>query len=500
MQSGDFMTRIQVFILSVFILAAPFAMAGPTVITDNRIHDLTITPVLGRGYSISTNTFQSTCLGNIKVTEPSYDFTYLFNSIVLEGEGSGELESKIDVTTFSESFRNELLKRIGIRDEEKTGMIETYHSHNIYVEINLNSYYASLDESSSKMSDSAGKLLENNDILGFFSSCGSYYVRSIGRNAKFIAIFTYKTKTREPDPEFEEDLEAEINGFGKGIKEKLQDDVIGSATSALGVMTDREFRKKAASKKLTINVAAFGLGKNESATLISYDIGTFKSAIADAFMSMQNPRTGKVSSIEVVPWVENTDFQVLIKLEEETEIIEEGEPKKDTTSEVSENSSEKKEQKTRKLLLYEKKNILNQNAEFYAEIERMDRRMLNLYYKAKICRAYIDENWKASGFLKLEYRNKHVLNNKVGETYPLVKLDALLTAKKVDQLLDQEEKFIYGDGLSDKGSAQCMKDIMSKGIFKVSYRDIKSCDNIIKKMTDVENKVIENHCMPMLAR
>jgi len=494
------MKRIQVSLLSVFLFIAATAFGGPTVITDNRIHDLTITPVLGRGYSISTNTFQSTCLGNIKVTEPSYDFTYLFNSIVLDGEGSGELESKIDVTTFSESFRNELLKRIGIREEEKDGMIETYHSHNVYVEINLNSYYASLDESSSKMSGSASKLLENNDILGFFSSCGSYYVRSIGRNAKFIAIFTYKTKTREPDKNFEEDLEAEINGFGKGMKEKLLDDVIGSATSALGVMTDRDFRKKAASKKLTINVAAFGLGKNESATLISYDIATFKAAIADAFMSMQNPRTGKVSSIEVVPWVENTDFQVLIKLEEDTEVVEESEPKTDTTVEVSDNNSEKKETKTRKLLLYEKKNILNQNAEFYAEIERMDRRMLNLYYKAKICRAYIDENWKTNSFLKLEYRNKQVLNNKVGETYPLVKLDALLTAKKVDQLLEQEEKFIYGDGMSDKGSAQCMKDIMSKGIFTVSYRGIKSCDNVIKKMTDVENKVIENHCMPMLAR
>jgi len=495
------MTRIQVFLLSVVCLMAPLAMAGPTVITDNRIHDLTITPVLGRGYSISTNTFQSTCLSSISVTEPSYDFTYLFNSIVLEGEGSGELESKIDVTTFSESFRNELLRRIGMNEEDEKGMIEKYHKHNIYVEINLNSYYASLDESSAKMSGSASKLLESSDILGFFSSCGSYYVRSIGRNAKFIAIFTYKTTSREPDPAFEEDLEAEINGFGKDIKEKITDDIIGSAATALGAMTAREFKKRAASRKLTINVAAFGLGKNESATLISYDIDTFKSAIADAFMSMQNPRTGKVSSIEVVPWVENTDFQVLIKLEEETEIVEEDDSETtSTTNETDEKNTEKKDQKTRKLLMYEKKNILNQNAEFFAEIERMDRKMLNLYYKAKICRAYIDENWKSNGFLKMQYRDKHVLNNKVGDTHPLVKLDALLTAKKVDDLLEQEKTFLYGDSLSDQGSARCMKDIMSKGIFKISYRDIKSCDNVIKKTTDVENKVIENHCMPMLAR
>ncbi|MBU3916184.1 hypothetical protein KKA14_11680 [bacterium] len=293
--------------------------AGPTVITDNRIHDLSITPVLGRGYSIATNTFQSTCLNKINVTEPSYDFTYLFNSIELEGEGSGELESKIDVNSFSEAFRNELVKRLipSLQTNKAQGE-ETYFNHNIYVEINLNSYYASLDESETKMSSSAAQLLVNNDIPGFFSSCGSYYVRSIGRNSKFVAIFTYKTKDRNPDKNFESDLEAEITGFGTEIKDKIGQQVLESAVAALGVDTSRDFRKKASSRKLTINVAAFGLGKNEEATLISYDIETFKDSIANAFISMQNPKTGKVSSIEVVPWVENTDFQALIKLEEDT--------------------------------------------------------------------------------------------------------------------------------------------------------------------------------------
>ena len=481
--------KVTTFLFIFFSFLTMSVQASPTVITDNRINDLSITPVLGRGYSISTNTFQSTCLKTINTTEPSYDFTYLFNSIQLEGEGSGELESKIDVKTFSEAFRNELLKRLVTTDKGRKGVEETYFKHNIYVEINLNSYYASLDESQAAMSPSAAKLLMNNDIPGFFASCGSYYVRSIGRNAKFVAIFTYKTKDRKPDKKFEENLEAEINGFGKDISEKVRQDVIESAAAALGAKTDREFRKRASSKKLTINVAAFGLGKNEKATLISYDIDSFKASIAAAFISMQNPRTGKVSSIEVVPWVENTDFQSLIKLEEETEV--EIKPA---------DGAAPGKKKTRKLLLYEKKNILNMNAEFFAEIERMDRKMLNLYYKAKICRAYIDENWKNRGILKTEYRKKNVLNNKVGGAYPLVKLDRLLTQKKIDLLLETENRFIYGDGLADKGSSRCMKDIMRLGIFKISYRDIKSCDNVIRKMEDVENQIIENHCMPMLAK
>ncbi len=487
------MKLLKVLIVIYLVFPVLDVIAGPTVITDNRIHDLSITPVLGRGYSIATNTFQSTCLNKINVTDPSYDFTYLFNSIELEGEGSGELESKIDVNSFSEAFRNELVKRLIPPSINRAPGVETYFNHNIYVEINLNSYYASLDESEAKMSTSAAKLLVNNDIPGFFSSCGSYYVRSIGRNAKFVAIFTYKSREKKPDENFEADLEAEINGFGSSIKNQFTQDVVESAVTALGGSAAREFRKKAASRKLTINVAAFGLGKNEKATLISYDIESFKASIADAFISMQNPKTGKVSSIEVVPWVENTDFQALIKLDEDTE-------ETPAAAEGQQEGSQASEKKPRKLLLYEKKNILNQNAEFMAEAERMDRKLLNLYYKAKICRSYIDENWKGNGFLKMEYRNKNVLNNKVGGTYPLASLDRLLTQQKIDDLLETEEKFLYGDGGADKGWTQCMKDIMKQGIFKVSYRDTPSCDTILEKMEDTENQIIENHCMPMLAK
>lgn len=484
----------KILLLICFALSVLDVFAGPTVITDNRIHDLSITPVLGRGYSIATNTFQSTCLNKVNVTEPSYDFTYLFNSIELEGEGSGELESKIDVRSFSEAFRNELVKRLIPSFRNREPGEETYFNHNIYVEINLNSYYASLDESETKMSSSAAQLLVNNDIPGFFSSCGSYYVRSIGRNAKFVAIFTYKSRERKPDRKFESDLEAEITGFGKEMKNRLAQEVLESAVVAMGGTSALEFRKRAASRKLTINVAAFGLGKNEKATLISYDIDTFKQSIADAFISMQNPKTGKVSSIEVVPWVENTDFQALIKLEEDTEPVA---PPAEGEQADAEAAGEKE---PRKLLLYEKKNILNLNAEFMAEGERMDRKLLNLYYKAKICRKYIDENWKNSGSLKLEYRNKNVLNNKVGGTYPLTRLDQLLTQAKIDDLLEDEYRFLHGDGGSNKGWSQCLKDIMRQGIFRVSYRDTPSCRTVLANMEDKENQIIENHCMPMLAK
>ena len=48
--------------------------SSPYVISDDRIRSLDITPVLGRGYSIMTNSFLSTCLMVNDVTIPSYNY------------------------------------------------------------------------------------------------------------------------------------------------------------------------------------------------------------------------------------------------------------------------------------------------------------------------------------------------------------------------------------------------------------------------------------------
>ena len=44
------------------------------VISDDRVRSLDIAPVLGRGYSIGTNSFQSTCLIVDEATTPSYNY------------------------------------------------------------------------------------------------------------------------------------------------------------------------------------------------------------------------------------------------------------------------------------------------------------------------------------------------------------------------------------------------------------------------------------------
>lgn len=513
----------KIFAAAGVLVISGIVYSGPTVIQDNRITNIATTPVLGRGYSISTNTFQSTCLTGIKLTEPSYDFTYTFDSLEKESD-----LRYIDTKSFSSEFRNQLKNKVFSEvkteesTEERTGTKTTTaavttetktFSHHIFVVINLNSYYSSVDESNTKMSNTAAQLILNKDLPGFFSSCGSYYVRSIGRNAKFVSIFTYKTQAETTDARFETQLEEQIKGFGKKMEKTMnKGEGEEEATGEEGETTRErtvstidhasyEFRRNASSRQLTITVAAFGLGKNEKATLISYDIDTFKAAIKDAFLSMQNPRTGKVSSIEVVPWVENTEFQDLIKLHED-EPAAGIKPEKEAKGE---SGTEPLKTKKRKLLLYEKKQLLNQNAEFLAEIERADRNMMNIYYKAKICKQQIDINYKNQGSLKPEYRNSKILNNRTGETILLSKLDQVLTNERIDGFLKREKVFMYGSSgvpgaTSGGGAAVCMKKIMRSGIFRVSYREFKECNDLIEKMANAEDETVENYCMPILTR
>jgi len=82
----------------------------------------------------------------------------------------------------------------------------TETSHIIEVTVNLVTYYASVDEAQSKIGKSAASLLVNKDIPGFFSSCGPYYVRSIGREATLLSFFEYTTKSTERDSEFETNI------------------------------------------------------------------------------------------------------------------------------------------------------------------------------------------------------------------------------------------------------------------------------------------------------
>ncbi len=496
------------------LLAALFytgVLAGPTIIRDKRISDLAMTPTLGRGYTIVTNTFQSKCLDNIVITDPSYDFTYKFETMTTNNikHLSTMVNFGLKVPVKAVTVSGGMSASASHTSQETT--------HNIFAEINMDTYYASIDEARTRLGSAAAQMLRNNDIPGFFSSCGSYYVRTLGRNARFISIYSYTTKTQKSDVSFEANLKAEVmamsmTGVGDGAcgasaqcggptataSTNQNANLGGGVTSmdsfvgqpntggggakvggAAGAAGGMKMNMKSLSEqyKLTITSRAYGLGKNEGATLISYDVPTFKAAIKDAFISMQNPMTGKVTTMEIVPWVENTEFQNLIALE------------KEVVDPVT----------NRTMLLYKKKQILNGNAEFLAEIERHDRNLMNIYYKSKICKQTIEANWmKDNTTIQPEYKEMFIGNNR----FPLkkMKLQKLLTqhltTAKIEQLIKDEEKFMYGA----QGANVCIMKLLESGMFVKSYRMIPECKKLRGNLSAVINDVIDNYCMPEMAK
>jgi hypothetical protein len=528
------MTYRNMFFVVIFtFLSVTCIFASPTIIRDSRVSDTAVTPVLGRGYSIGTNTYQSTCMENVVITEPSYDFTYSFESMedkvttttTTDTTGRREVSTEEGTTskpqyssnyrwgsrtyTWSKDIRNVYKKMVSKVGQFKESGEKKLYTHIVNVNIDLHSYYASVDESKSIMSENAAKLLTENDLAGFFSSCGPYYVRSIGRHAVFQSFFEYQTEDSKRDESFEGKLEEQIKGFRVAVYSYSR--TSGGKTDYSGEWEGRRvaysdpakqeelaetFNEEASKRRLTITTMAYGLGKDQKATLISYDIDTFKAAIKDAFLSMQNPRTGKVEQIEVVPWVENIAFQNVLNIKDEDEYVDvldsEGKPVVGSDGKTVQ----------RKLMLYEKKLLMNENAEFIIEIDRVDRNIMNMYYKAKLCRRNIDMNWKkreGKKFteIKPEYQNAFVQNKyDLSKTLPLKELDDIVSDARIKEILDTHNEFMYGTG---GGASNCMREIMKRGIHKVSYREVEACQPVIENMGELQNDTIEHYCMPELA-
>jgi len=464
-------------VLAVLGLSMP-VYAGPTLIKDSRVRDLTATPVLGRGYSISTNTFQSTCLKDVVITEPSYDFQYTFREYDKSSMRSSSATSKTAVSVSYWWVR-------GTIDMSGSSSSKTEaSSKHMVATLNMDSYYASVDEASTPLSDAAVELLARQDLPGFFAACGPYYIRGINRNAKFVSIFSYQSKSSKSDAAFAYSLKLRMRSFWGGASVNSS----GSFTSS----------NEDSSRSLTIRTRGWGLGKNEDASLISYDIESFKAAIKQAFISMQNPLTGRVTSMEVVPWVENTEFQRNVNIRANDEIAGVEVP------------------------LYEKKDILNQNAEFMTEASRAARARLNIYYKARVCKNNIKAAWYRDGKLTKEYANSKLRNLRTGESKVTLKaLDSALKDSEIQKLWKGYQDFMYagkanvakclGDLMADPDDkdarAKSQKDLDGKdrpsgsgrGLYLKRFTEHKSCQAIEKDFAAQLAMIIDDHCMPELA-
>lgn len=447
--------------LATLVATMPAAHAGPTVLRDDQLRDLAVTPVLGRGYSLATNTFQSTCLTDIQRTKPSYNFYYKFEQI--EKDGTSKSTTSTSGTGSASGGAWGIKFKVSASGSSSVIDGKTYHSQHIQVTIDVEAYYSSVDESKARINDPARELLTSNDIPGFFDACGMYYARSIGRRAQFVSLFSYKTESTSRDTAFEAKLEAELKGWGQ--------------QASVSVERSSKFSQEASSKYLTIESTAIGLGKDDKASLIAYDLDTFRKAIKDAFVSMQQDDTGQVISMEVVPWVENADFQRILKL---------GQAK---TLEGGKTVSP-----------YAQKRILNQNGEFLAEVDRVARAKLNVYYKAKQCRSQIDLDYKDQNgtSFRPEWAAKKSVNHRSGGTIPLTELDTAVSKANIDKLFEEHRSFLYGDGKGDSGAVACVQALLDGGISTRSHREFPSCGPVEQQFGVISGRLADEHCMPKL--
>ena len=158
-------------------------------------------------------------------------------------------------------------------------------------------YFSGLKEESSPITADAKNLLETQDYIGFFNSCGTNYVRSIRRAQEITAIFKFNSQSR--------DLAQE---FAAGIK-------VHSGTSAIdeSILDKKKF--SLIKESLEIKVLAYGLGLNTrgESMIVSTSVGNYNNVVEFAFRSftetIDSSNVGMVYALEFVPWVDNPSFQ-----------------------------------------------------------------------------------------------------------------------------------------------------------------------------------------------
>jgi len=170
-------------------------------------------------------------------------------------------------------------------------------------------YYSSVKEEISPLSNDAYTLLDKQDYVGFFKSCGSNYVRSIRRAQEVIAIFKFHSSSSTVAAEFAVGLK--VSGWGSRVESNFS------------------YKSKFSSiaSSLEIKILGFGMGLNEegSDTLVATSLDEYNEVMKFAFRSMtqseNSAHIGMIYGIEVVPWVDNTAFQVASKLLDEDILI-----------------------------------------------------------------------------------------------------------------------------------------------------------------------------------
>lgn len=390
-------------------------------ISDLRIQDHDITPVLGRGYSVATGGLQSSCLGVVERTKPSYDFISFFT----EFKGDSEIDRKSAWSGTIKYTKSYWWSRKTIEGSYSvTGSSNTKKKqHHIIFTMKTERYYSSVDEITAELSDSALSLLESGQYISFFQACGPNYIRGIRRAAELSAIFSYESTNSRFNYKTDSDIKSAVSGWWRPTTNNKS-----SSSSKID--------SNAMRSSLTINIRGFGLALNEEGadSMIATSMEDVKKVMDFAFQSMQTIGTGMVQGIEIVPWVDNPQFQVAAGLGDILQKCDDGDD-----DEENDDKDEGEETTCTVVSTEMKKMSLSTNGEYVATMNHVLRKKIDILHDMQQCRtmlheftdddlqAFLINHKKDDGYVS---NGKHVSGMTVETMKEMINVDNLNTVRK----------------------------------------------------------------------
>ncbi|WP_069470348.1 hypothetical protein [Candidatus Marithrix sp. Canyon 246] len=460
------------FIRSIYavILLVPISVLAETIVIDGELlNDLRRTPVLGGGFSLTTEDYKSLCFDNVETTIPSYDYDYTFYSN--ESESKSESKSKSEYG-FSYGFKSfyasgKVKASVGKAKKSKSKLNRV----NMFVVIRLNSYYASLNEAKSVLSSQAKDLIQSEDVIGFFDACGTYYIRTINRYSRLYAWLTLESTETVTEESFKYHLEASIRSR-----------FVGSASmKAKGESESKNFFKN---KRLYIKIIGTGLAKEHVVNLSPTSLEDFKKVINNASKSMSGIHTGRISSLEIIPWMDNLSFQRELK------------------PLILKQAGSSQDQKKYESL--KRKWIVAENGEFISMLKNKYRSLQAYQFATMNCQSKLerilsrDEKWKNIQFknhlkdepIKAEdlYKDLVCLSDNKQTKFAL---DKKVTAKtcKTASLYQQWETI-------SKEADSCLTELYPK-FTNTLYRKIPKCKRMVAQLTSLMPPPLFYYCAPV---
>jgi hypothetical protein len=368
-----------------------------------------------------------------------------------------------------------------------------------------------MDETQSTLSDSVKELLQRKQYVTFFNSCGHFYVRSVGTFSTYYALLQYRL-TGDRDDEFRGDLEKGLFNFYEETEESSaptgKDKDNDKRKDKEQKPTSQEYKKlsqDAQYRGLKVYVQGIGLSKGDPVNLIPVNIKQFRTTIQEAVKLMQNPDSGLVNAIEVVPWMENPEVGKILLAENEKGVAEQ----------------------------FIRQQKIEENTGVITEIYRKSNSQVELYNVSSMCRKIVLDQFadKSDGSLYRSLFGHGIKTPEKKQEFTL--LDAMIikqiTEKKIrkydgnrtlfynqsnendkagyitlndfikyfsgnppEQFLEINRYYLYGD--KNDGALDCINQLYDK-LDVVSYRDVPSC---LKALKDVElnSTFLNQYCLP----